>query len=143
MRRTARVLLAAALASSGAVAPFLHVHAHGAAHPVSAHAGASDEHCAHHHAAGAHWHPIGPPSSEGGRSPAAAAPWGLHAAVALSAAATETPAVRLAAPAVPAAAPETGVLPAPRGARRPVDPTSGPDPPPRAVDAARAPPAPS
>ncbi len=137
--RIARVLLAAALASSGVSAPFLHVHAHGP-HGASSHADGIDEHCAHHHAEGVHWHPTGSAASDSGSTLATAGAGHRHAAVALSAAAIESSSVDVGRSLTPIGAPEAGAPPVQRAARTPVDPTAGPDPPPRTVDAARAPP---
>ena len=136
--RIARVLLAVALVSSGVTAPFMHVHAHGAAHPAS-HGDGTDEHCAHHHAEGAHWHPPGSAASDGGGALATAGGGHRHAAVALSAAAIETSSPAVDQPWLRLDAPESGIPSKPARAHLPVDPTAGPDPPPRAV-AARAPP---
>lgn len=137
--RIACVLLAVALASSGVTAPFMHVHAHGAAHPAS-HGDGIDEHCAHHHAEGAHWHPPGSAAPDGGGALATAGAGHRHAAVALSAAAIESSSTDVGLSLAPIEGPDAGAPPIERGARTPVDPTAGPDPPPRAVGAARAPP---
>ena len=139
----AHVLLVAVLASSGASAPFRHVHAHGSAHhpahgAPSSHGDESDEHCAHHHTQGAHWHPAVEGAADA-EAELAAAGHG-HAAVTLSAVAIEVSPVRPDAPAARLAGPEAGTVPVPRSLHAPVDPTTGPDPPPRALDAARAPP---
>lgn len=136
--RIARVLLAVTLAWSGVSAPFLHVHAHGP-HGASSHADGIDEHCAHHHAEGVHWHPTGSAASDGGGALATAAGH-RHAAVALSAAAIESSSIDVGRSLTPIESPEAGAPPMERGTRTPVDPTAGPDPPPRAVAAARAPP---
>jgi hypothetical protein len=136
----AHLLLVAALVSSGAAAPFLHVHAHGPGHPASSPGGAVDEHCAHHHAAGAHWHPVETPSSVP-CGPRAAAPGHRHDAVALSTAAIETSTAGPVAPTARVQTPATVARPVECGMRRPVDPTAGPDPPLRTLDPARAPPA--
>ena len=138
-QRIVRVLLAVALASSGATAPFMHVHAHGAAHAAS-HGDGIDEHCAHHHAEGAHWHPAGTATAGGGSALATAGGAHRHAAVALSASAIEGSPTGVGPSLAPVEAPEAGAPPIERGGRAPVDPTTGPDPPPRAVAAARAPP---
>lgn len=139
----AHVLLVAVLASSGASAQFRHVHAHGATHhpghgAPSSHGDELDEHCAHHHTQGVHWHAAGKGAADA-EAELAAAGHG-HAAVTLSAVAIEVSPVRLDAPAAQLEAPEAGTVPGPRSLHAPVDPTAGPDPPPRAVDAARAPP---
>ena len=141
LHRIARLLLVVVLVSSGATAPFLHVHAHGADHGVSSsHARQADAHCAHHHAEGVHWHPARNRAPDAAGALAAVGFGHRHAAVALSAAAMEASPVCLAAPGAWVEPPETGVLPTSPGAHAPVDPTAGPDPPPRAVNAARAPP---
>ena len=139
--RIARVLLAVALVSSGVSAPFLHVHAHGSGHVASLHGEGVDEHCAHHHAEGVHWHPTGSPASDGGSALATAGAGHRHAAVAVSAAAIESSSTDLGRSFTPLEAPEAGAPPLERGARAPIDPTAGPDPPFRTVAAARAPPA--
>ena len=138
--RIARVLLAVALASSGVSAPFMHVHAHGSAHVASSHGEGIDEHCAHHHAEGVHWHPPGSAAPARGGALATAAAGHLHAAVALSAAAIGSSPVDVGQFLATVEAPEAGAPPIERGVRTPVDPTAGPDPPPCAVGAARAPP---
>lgn len=137
--RIARVLLALALASSGVSAPFLHVHAHGSAHAAS-HGAGTDEHCEHHHAEGVHWHPAGSAAPDSGGSLATAGGGHLHAAVALSAAAIESASTDVGRSITPIEAPEAGAPPMEHGARAPVDPITGPDPPPLARAAARAPP---
>ena len=139
--RIARVVLAVALASSGVSAPFMHVHAHGSAHPVSSHGDGIDEHCAHHHSAGAHWHPAGNAAPHSGTALAAAGAGHRHAAVVVSAAAIESSPLDIGQSFAPLDAPESGMLSDPSGARAPVAEDAGPDPPPRTVDAARAPPA--
>ena len=140
LQRIARALLAVALASSGATAPFMHVHAHGSAHGASAHGDGIDEHCEHHHAEGAHWHPAGKAPADDGGAPAAAEAGHRHAAVALSAAAIESLSTGVGPFPAAVEAPEAGAPPIERGVRAPVDSTAGPDPPPRTVAAARAPP---
>jgi len=135
-QRIARVLLAVALASSGATAPFMHVHVHVA----SSHGDGIDEHCAHHHAEGVHWHTAGNPAADGGGALATAGTAHRHAAVALSAAAIESSSTGVGPSPAAGEALEAGALPIERGVRAPVDPTTGPDPPPRTVAAARAPP---
>ena len=141
LHRIARLLLVAALVSSGASAPFLHVHAHGSGHAASPALGAGgDEHCAHHHAAGAHWHPAGSPAPRaGGVLATDAAPHG-HAAVTLSAPAIETSSIGVDTPCALVDAPETGIPSSRTGARAPVAADAGPDPPPLLLPAARAPP---
>ena len=134
-----RLLLAVVLASSGASAPFMHVHAHGAAHEAS-HGDGIDEHCAHHHAEGAHWHPTAGATPGGAGALAPAGAGHRHAAVALSAAAIESSSIDVGQALAPLDAPGAGAPPVERGVRIPVDPTAGPDPPPCVVDAARAPP---
>lgn len=135
----ARLLLVVALVSSGATAPFLHVHAHGADHGAS-HPGRADEHCAHHHAEGAHWHLGGSPASRAGGALATGAASHRHAAVALSAAAVETAAVGLDAACALVDAPESAVPAGPGGMRARVAADAGPDPPPLILLATRAPP---
>ena len=135
--RIVHVLLVVALASSGVSAPFMHVHAHGAS---SSHGEAIDDHCAHHHAEGAHWHAPGSPVPDTAGAPAADGPGHRHAAVALSVSGIETSASHPGPSFVRADAPETGVPSGPTGARAPVAADSGPDPPPRSVNPARAPP---
>ena len=137
--RIARVLLAVLLASSGVTAPFMHVHAHGSAHPAASHGDGIDEHCAHHHSAGAHWHPAGNAAADSGAALAAAGH--RHAAVAMSAAAIEGSPTDVGQSFAPLDAPESGMPSHPSGARAPVAEDAGPDPPLRAVAAARAPPA--
>ena len=138
--RIASVLLVAALVSSGVSAPFQHVHAHGPAHGVSpAHGEAIDEHCAHHHAEGAHWHQAEGHASGADTAPTATGPGHRHAAVALPSVAVETSPVCVDVPAAAVELPDADPLPTPRGVPAPVDATAGPDPPPT-VDAARAPP---
>ena len=139
LQRIARLLLVVALVSSGATAPFLHVHAHGAHHGAS-HAGRADEHCAHHHAEGAHWHLGGSPAPRTGGALATGAASHQHAAVALSAVAVETASAGLDAPRAVVDAPASAV-PAGRGdLRARVAADAGPDPPPLILLAARAPP---
>jgi len=138
--RIARVLLAAALVSSGVFAPFMHVHAHGSAHGASSHGEGTDEHCAHHHAEGVHWHPTRSAASDSGGALATADAGHRHAAVALSSAAIGSPSTDVGLSLAPLEAPEAAAPAVERGVRTPVDPTAGPDPPPRAVGAARAPP---
>ena len=140
LRRLARVLLVAVLVPSGATAPFMHVHAHGSAHGASSHEDGIDEHCAHHHVGGAHWHATGGAAAAGGGALATAGGRHRHAAVALSAAAIESSSMDVGRSLAPIEAPEAAAPPIERGVRTPVDPTAGPDPPRRAVDAARAPP---
>lgn len=141
LHRIAHVLLAGVVASSGVSAPFRHVHAHGPDSGVSSsHGEGIDEHCAHHHAEGLHWHLTGTRAADAGGSLATAGSGHRHAAVALSAVATETAPVCLDASVAPHETPEAAVPPTSRGVRAHVDPTAGPDPPPRAVNAARAPP---
>ena len=112
--RIARLLLVAVLVSSGASAPFLHVHAHGSGHGASSSHGAGvDEHCAHHHAEGAHWHLAGSrPRIRGGVLATGAAPH-RHAAVTLSSAAVETSTAGAGASFALVDAPESGFRPAP------------------------------
>ena len=136
----AHVLLVGAVASSSVSAPFLHVHAHGSHSGVSSHGEGVDEHCAHHHAEGAHWH-VAEGRVPGADELAGAVSGHRHAAVALSAVAIEASPVCLDASVAPLETPEAGPPPASRGAHTHVDSTAGPDPPPRAVNAARAPPA--
>ena len=138
--RIAHVLLVVALASSGVAAPFRHVHAHGPAHGrSSSHGEAADEHCAHHHAEGAHWHLAESRAAGADGSRPAAGPAHRHAAVTLPSVAVETSPVWIDVSAAPVEMPAAGVLPTPLEAYAPVDLTAGPDPPSR-VDAARAPP---
>lgn len=81
------------------------------------------------------------PATGAGRDLTTAGGRHRHAAVALSAAAVETPPVAVGAPAALVGPPGAGALPAPPfGAHVPVDPATGPDPPPRFVAGARAPP---
>ena len=141
LHRVARLLLVGTLVSSGASAPFVHVHVHGRDHGTSPSTGGEiDAHCAHHRSAGAHWHPTGRQAAGAAGARAAAGDRHRHAAVAPTAAAVETPSVRVAAAPALIEAPEAGVVPSPRGGRAPVGAIVGPDPPPRAVLAARAPP---
>ena len=140
LHRIAHMLLVGAVASSGVSAPFLHVHAHGSHFGVSSHGEGVDEHCAHHHAEGAHWH-VADGRVPGADELAGAAPGHRHAAVTLSAVAIGASSVCLDASVAPLATPEADPPPASRGAHTHVDSTAGPDPPPRAVNAARAPPA--
>ena len=135
-----RLLLVAALAFTGALAPFMHVHAHGSGHGSSAHGEAVDEHCAHHHAEGAHWHPTGSPARGPDAGSALAGSRHRHAAVTLSAAAIAAASIDVAAHSVRVAAPENGIPPLTAGARAPVAADAGPDPPPSPHRAARAPP---
>ena len=139
LQRIARLLLVVALVSSGATAPFLHVHAHGADHGAS-HAGRADEHCAHHHAEGAHWHPGGSPAPRTGGAFETGAASHRHAAVALSAAAVETASVGLDAPRAVVDTPASAVPAGPGDQRARVAADAGPDPPPLILLAARAPP---
>lgn len=139
LHRIARLLLVVALVSSGATAPFLHVHAHGADHGGS-HAEEADEHCAHHHAEGAHWHLGGSPAPRTGGAFATDSASHRHAAVALSAAAVETVAAGLNAACALVDAPESAVPAGPGGMRARVAADAGPDPPPLILLAARAPP---
>ena len=132
--RIACVLLAVTLVSSGVSAPFMHVHAHGA----SSHGEGIDEHCAHHHAEGVHWHPTRSAAPDSGGALATGAGH-RHAAVALSGAAIESSSTDLGRSLAAIETPETGAAPVERGVRTPVDPTAGPDPPHRTA-AARAPP---
>ena len=138
LQRMVHLLLVAALSSSGASAPFLHVHAHGPGYGASSHGGSVDEHCAHHHAEGAHWHLPGNPASDAG---GALADGHGHAAISLSAVAIETPPTDAGAPSVPWDAPENGVASRPAGPRVPVPADAGPDPPPLPLPATRGPPA--
>ena len=141
LQRMVRLLLVMALASSGASARFLHVHAHGPDHGVSsAHGDSTDEHCAHHHSEGAHWHLAEGRASEADGSQTEAASRHHHAAVTLASVAVETSPVCVDVPAARVAMPDADAVPGPRGVRPPVDPTAGPDPPPRSAAAARAPP---
>ena len=141
LHRIAHVLLAAALASSGVSAPFQHVHAHGPAHGVSSsHGEATDEHCAHHRAEGAHWHLAEGHASGADGAPTATGPGHRHAAVALPSVAVETSLVGVDMSAAPVELPDADALPTPPGVPAPVDASAGPDPPPRAANAARAPP---
>lgn len=137
--RIARLLLVVALVSSGATAPFLHVHAHGADHGVS-HAEDADEHCAHHHAEGAHWHPGGSPGPRTGGAFTVDSPWHRHAAVALSAAAVQTASAGLDAACALVDTPASAAPAGPGGMRARVAADAGPDPPPLILLAARAPP---
>ena len=139
LKRIAHLLLVAVTASSGISAPFMHVHAHGPEHGASTHGEAVDEHCAHHHAEGVHWH-LETAAPDAGGGLAAAARGHRHAAVALSVVAVGTSTACLDASAAPADLPGAVARPVEHGVRTPVDPTTGPDPPPRAVPAARAPP---
>lgn len=137
----ARLLLVAALASSGAAAPFLHVHAHGPDHGASAsHGEGNDEHCEHHYAEGVHWHVTEGPGREAGGALGAAGRGHRHAAVTLSVAMIEATPIDVEESVGPADVPAVDVQPGPRGVPTSVDPTAGPDPPSRAVSAARAPP---
>lgn len=139
--RIVRLLLVAALVFSGAFAPFMHVHAHGSGHgSPAAHGEAIDEHCAHHHAEGAHWHPTGSPARGTDRALAPAGSRHRHAAVTLSAAAIEVASIDVGASCVQVAAPETGIPSVADGARAPVATDAGPDPPAPRLLAARAPP---
>ena len=141
LHRIVHLLLVAALVFSGASAPFMHVHAHGSGHgSSSAHGEAVDEHCAHHHAEGTHWHPAGSPDRGTGGTFAPAGSRHRHAAVALSAAAIEVASIDVGASCAQVAAPETGIPPLTAGARAPVAADAGPDPPPSPHRAARAPP---
>ncbi len=135
----AHVLLVGVVASSSVSAPFLHVHAHGSHSGVSSHGEGVDEHCAHHHAEGAHWH-VAEGRVSGADALAGAVAGHRHAAVTLPAVAIEAAPVCLDASVAPLETPEAGPPPVSRGAHRHVDSTAGPDPPPRAVNAARAPP---
>lgn len=138
--RGTSALLVAALVSSGASAPFLHVHAHGPDHPGSSWGAPVDDHCAHHHAEGAHWHlPDGRTAAGDGAGTTVGDGHG-HAAVALATSAIRASSAHVdAAPAL-TAAPETAVVSRVRGGNAPVAAAAGPDPPPRATLAARAPP---
>ena len=136
LQRMVHLLLVAAFSSSGASAPFLHVHAHGPGY-----GGAVDEHCAHHHAEGAHWHPPGNPAPDARSALAASGAGHRHAAVSLSAVAIETPSTDTGAPSVLFDAPENGVAPRPAGPCVPVSADAGPDPPPLPLPATRGPPA--
>lgn len=139
--RIVHLVLVAALVFSGASAPFMHVHAHGSGHgSSSAHGEAVDEHCAHHHAEGVHWHPQGSPARGTDRALARTGSGHRHAAVALSAAAIEVASIDVGASGVQVAAPETGIPSVPDGARAPVATDAGPDPPAPRLRAARAPP---
>ncbi len=141
LQRVAHLLLVAALASSGASAPFLHVHAHGRDHGAAASDGRRiDAHCAHHHAAGAHWHLNGGPAADAGGVLALAGDRHRHAAVALSAVAVETSPTWVAPAGALTCLPGAGLPPDPCGVHTPVDATTGPDPPPLSGDAARGPP---
>ena len=140
LQRIAHGLLVAALASSGVAGPFQHVHAHGPAHGESlSHGEATDEHCAHHHAEGAHWH-LAEGHAGADEAPTATGPAHRHAAVALPSVAVETSLVGVDVSAAPAELPDADALPTPLGVPAPVDANAGPDPPPRAANAARAPP---
>ena len=139
--RIARLLLVAVLVSSGASAPFLHVHAHGSEHGASSSHGAGvDEHCAHHHAEGAHWHPAGSRAADTGGVLATGAAPHRHSAVTLSSAAVETSTVGAGASFALVDAPESGIQAGPDGMRAPVAADAGPDPPPLIRLATRAPP---
>lgn len=141
LHRIVHLLLVAALAFSGASAPFMHVHAHGSGYGASStHGEAVDEHCAHHHAEGVHWHPTGSPARGQGGTVAPAGSRHPHAAVALSAAAIEGATTDVGASCAQLAAPETGIPSVSAGARAPVAADAGPDPPPPLLPAARAPP---
>lgn len=142
LHRIAHVLLVAALASSSVSAPFQHVHAHGPAYGASSsHGEATDEHCAHHHAEGAHWHLAEGRTSGADGARAAAGAGHRHAAVALPSIAVETSPICVDVSAAPVELPDAAALPNPPGVPAPVDANAGPDPPPRAASAARAPPA--
>ncbi len=134
-----RLLLVVALVSSGATAPFLHVHAHGADHG-GWHAEQADEHCAHHHAEGAHWHLGGSAAARAGGTFTTGAASHRHAAVALSSAAVEAASAGLDVAGALVDAPESGVPVGPGGLRPPVAADAGPDPPPLILLATRAPP---
>lgn len=145
LSRGASLLLVAALVASGTSAPFAHVHVHSDSHGHDGEGSASsaarvDEHCAHHQAAGVHWHvPESRPAATDG-APEAASYENRHAAVAL-----KSPAIESARPAVDpapalAAVLETAVVSGLRAGSAPVAALAGPDPPPGAVPASRAPP---
>ena len=141
LHRIACLLFVVALVSSGATAPFLHVHAHGADFGVSSsHAEEADEHCAHHRAEGAHWHLGESPAPRPGGALATGAASHRHAAVALSAAAVETAPAGLDAACGLVDAPESAAPAGPRAMRAPVAPDAGPDPPLLKFLAPRAPP---
>ena len=141
LQRIARLLLVAALATSSASAPFAHVHAHGHGHGVSSsHREGIDEHCAHHHAEGAHWHLEGSQAADTGGVLATGAAPHRHAAVTLSSAAVETSSVGGGASFALVDAPESGIPAGPAGMRAPVASDAGPDPPPLILLATRAPP---
>ena len=141
IRRLAHALLVVALVSSGGTAPFAHMHAHGdvdvATQPDEAQ---PHGHSDHHTGPGAHWHLTTPQAAA---SPGATSLVGIrhhHTQVAVATVAIERPVVRVGGTPALSEAWQVGIVPDLPARPVPIDANARPNPPPRIVLAARAPP---
>jgi hypothetical protein len=140
-RRLAYVLLVVALVSSGGTAPFAHVHAHGDVHDATQPDEAQAHgHTEHHTDQGAHWHLT---TRRAAAPPDTTAVVGMryhHTQVAVATVAIERPGVRVGSTPALSEAWQVGIVPVLPGRPVPIDANARPNPPPRIVLAARAPP---
>lgn len=139
--RLAHVLLVVALVSAGGSAPFAHVHAHGH-DPATPHA---DDAPAHNHAGhrpgqGAHWHLNTQQAADSSGATTLGNDPRHHAPVAVATVAVERPSDRGGATPALSEAWEAGIVPDLPGRPVPIDSNARPNPPPRLLLAARAPP---
>lgn len=137
-QRVARGLLVVVLVSAGASAPLAHVHPAGHDHAALSPEGHS--HAAHHQEQGAHWHLTGRQVPDGPGIPARVGNRHHHAAVAVATVAVERPSVRGGGTPALLEVWEGGTAPDGQGRSVPVAANARPNPPPRILLVARAPP---
>ena len=141
LQRVAHLLLVVALVSAGGSAPFAHVHRHGHDHTAPQPGEArAHSHAAHHQEQGAHWHLTGRQAADRPGTTTLVGDQHHHAAVAIAAVALQRPSVRDAATRALVEVWEAGIVPALQGRPVPVATNARPNPPPRVLLAARAPP---
>ena len=142
IHRVAHLLVAVALVSASGSTPFAHVHPDGPHRAAPRATDAPDHsHSGHHQEQGAHWHLTGRQAADRPGSTTLDGDRHHHASVAVATVAVERPSVR--GGPIPALAEvwENGVVPDPPSRPTPVAANARPNPPPRIVLAARAPPA--
>ena len=141
IHRVVRVLLVGTLVSAGGSTPFAHVHPHGHDHGAPR-AGEAPAHSrsAHHQGQGAHWHPTHRHVADAPGTTTLGDIRQHHASVALPTAAVERPSASVGVTPALVEVWAAGIVPDPPGRHVPVATNARPNPPPRIVLGARAPP---
>ena len=141
IHRVVRVLLVGVLVLAGGSTPFAHVHPHGHDHgtPRAVEARAHSQ-SAHPQGQGAHWHLTGRQAADTPGTNTLVGARQHHTSVALPTVAVECPSIGVGATPALVEVCEAGIVPGPLGRRVPVAANARPNPPPRIILGARAPP---